>query len=206
MLISYALCNRESDLPGRTGRGSFLTMLVGFFVLFFASFGFADSAASDSAFFGEYEIKAGFIYRFLSFVSWPADSVSDTITIGIVGSNPFGDAFSAVEGTTVGHQVVKVSYFDNIKDHETLRKCQILFISGDVPDRDVQQLLGMFAGSPTLTVGESPGFIDKGGMIGFTRRDRRRIGIEINVSATERSGLTVRSMLMRIAVRMIKDQ
>ncbi len=159
-------------------------------------------AGGDAPFFREYEIKAGFIYRFISFVSWPEDHLQDTITIGIVGENPFGDAFNSIEGEEVGDHVVRVRYFRADTDYEELKSCQILFVAG-LPDRALKDLFEALSDSPVLTIGDSRGFIDKGGMIGFTQQERRRIGIEINTVATKQAGLTVRSMLKRIAGRII---
>ena len=167
-------------------------------------YGEPTTVSMDSTVFGEYEIKAGFIYRFISFVSWPEESVGDVITIGILGPNPFGDAFAAIEGSIVGDRRVEIAYFDRDTDYEVLKRCQILFIS-DLPDGRLRALFDALSDSPVLTIGESRGFIDRGGMIGFVRQDRRRIGIEINVTAAQTAGLTIRSMLKRIAGRIIRE-
>lgn len=165
----------------------------------------AATALSDAPAFGEYEIKAGFIYRFLSFVSWPEDTLENgTITIGILGRNPFGNAFRSIEGSTVAGRVVKVRVFGHDADTEALRSCRILFISSSLEKRQ-QDILKALGGSPTLTVGDSKRFIDNGGMIGFVSRDEERIGFEINAAATSRAGLTIRSMLKRIAIRIINE-
>ncbi len=164
----------------------------------------AGSAATEAPFFREYEIKAGFIYRFISFVSWPEDQPQDTITIGIFGENPFGDAFKSINGETAGDHVVRVKYFRADTDYEELKSCHILFIA-DLKDDALKDLFEALSDSPVLTIGDSRGFIDKGGMIGFVRQDRRRIGIEINTAATKQVGLTIRSMLKRIAGRIIES-
>jgi hypothetical protein len=165
----------------------------------------SSSASSEASLYGEYEIKAGFIYRFISFVKWP-DALPDTgvITIGIFGANPFGDAFRSVKGRSAADRVVQVRYFDRSTHVDALQECHVLFIT-PLPDAEFQHLLAALAGSPVLLVGDSPGFVDKGGMIGFIRQDRRRIGIEINVKAADHAGLQIRSMLKRIAARIIED-
>jgi len=54
----------------------------------------------------EYRIKAAFLYNFAKFVEWPAQafkSPSDPIVIGVLGTDPFGDALAeAVAGKTLG--------------------------------------------------------------------------------------------------------
>jgi hypothetical protein len=165
----------------------------------------ADESESTNPTFGEYEIKAGFIYRFLSFVSWPDNLPNDgTITIGILGRNPFGNAFKSIEGSTVNDRVVQIRLLSGNADITELKSCQVLYLSSSLEKRQ-QDILKAIGNHPILTVGDSRGFIDNGGMIGFVRRDRDRVGIEINVSATGRAGLTIRSMLKRIAVRIITE-
>ena len=165
----------------------------------------ASASASQDPAFGEYEIKAGFIYRFLSFVSWPEPLPDEgTITIGILGRNPFGNAFKSIEGSTLGNRVVRLKYLSGDADIAEIKRCQILYISPSVEKRQ-QDILKAIGDLPVLTVGDTRGFIDNGGMIGFVSRDRERIGIEINAAATGKAGLTIRSMLKRIAVRIINE-
>ncbi len=185
----------------RSCRVSALVVMAGLFCL--QGTVSAESSAQATPYFGEYDIKAGFIYRFISFVSWPDAHISSgTITIGILGANPFGNAFDSVEGSVVGGREVKIRCFAEGVDYEEIKSCQILFIAS-LKDDDLKALLAAIADSPVLTISDSPGFIDKGGMVGFVRNRKRQIGIEINTTATSRGGLTIRSMLKRIAGRII---
>ncbi|HAS82788.1 MAG TPA: hypothetical protein DCS43_08985 [Verrucomicrobia bacterium] len=161
--------------------------------------------SSGNESFGEYEIKAGFIYRFLSFVAWPEDQPEgDVITIGILGKNPFGNAFDSIEGSKIGNRVIKIRCFGSDAGIEDLKKCQLLYISASIEKR-LQEILKALEGSPALTIGDRGGFIDQGGMIGFVSRENEQVGIEINAAAASRARLTIRSMLKRIAVRIIDD-
>jgi len=163
------------------------------------------AAMVDDASFGEYEIKAGFIYRFLSFVSWPDNLTDDgTMTIGILGKNPFGNAFHSIDGRTVGNRVVKVRFFGSDAEIKDLKDCQLLYVSASI-DKRLQEILKALENSPVLTIGDRRGFIDQGGMIGFVSRGKDQLGIEINVAAANRVHLTIRSMLKRIAVRIIDE-
>lgn len=161
------------------------------------------SASMAGQSFGEYEIKAGFIYKFISFVSWPEDTPdSGAITIAILGRNPFGDAFKSIDGSTAGGRTVKVKYLGSNTDYNNLKNFQILFISASEKTR-LQAVLEAVENSPVLTIGDVDGFIDKGGMIGFIRKEGNQIGIEINDDAAHKARLSIRSMLKRIAVRII---
>jgi hypothetical protein len=54
-----------------------------------------------------------------------------------------------------------------VKSRDELRACQILFV-GLTSDIQMQEWLRIAGQLGILTVGESPGFAAKGGMIGFT--------------------------------------
>ena len=201
--VIYASANflfaRRSSMPCL---GVFLVMAFPF--VFMPLLHAETAPALTSSAYSEYEIKAGFIYRFISFVSWPEDSLGGTITIGIYGPDSFGNAFSEIQGRVVGGNTVQVVRFGLDAEMEQLKACQILFL-GDIPMSRLEAVVHALSGSPVLTVGDSRKFVDKGGMIGFVNLDRRRIGIEINASAAARSGVTIRSMLKRIAGRIIEE-
>ena len=175
-------------------------LLLFAFLLMPASAGTVVVAAPS---FAEYELKAGFIYKFLSFVSWPDDQPDDgTITIAILGKNPFGDAFKALEGRTIGSRVVKIKSFSRDADYEEFKSCQVIYISASEEKR-LKDIFKAIGNSSILTIGDSKKFVDKGGMIGFVKKQKKRIGIEINNVAVTRANLEIRSMLKRIAVRII---
>ena len=161
------------------------------------------SLSAYSGSFREYELKAGFIYRFISFVSWPEPhDDSGTVTIAILGKNPFGDAFKAVEGTIVNDRVVKIRFFGSGANYEDLKSCQLVYICSSEEKR-LSTIFKTIGKHSVLTIGDSKGFVDKGGMIGFVEKRKRRIGIEMNNVAVSNANLTVRSMLKRIAVRIV---
>ena len=184
-------------------RNRYVIRKVGFLLLLLLLPLLTATQATTAPCFGEYEIKAGFIYKFISFVSWPKGLPDDdTITIGILGKNPFGDAFKSVDGSTVGSSVVKIKFFSNDANYEELKACQILYISPS-EEKKLKDILKAMDHSPTLTVGDSKDFVDKGGMLGFVGKENGRIGIAINSGAASKACLTIRSMLKRIAIRVI---
>jgi hypothetical protein len=154
--------------------------------------------------FDEYQIKAGFIYRFLSFVSWERQQTDDTITIGILGNNPFGKAFDTINGSSFGTKTIAIERIPDTSDLKRIRSCDIVFVA-IADNAKVKRTLNDLANSSTLTIGDSKDFIDQGGMIGFVDKPDGKIGIELNIGAARRDGLTIRSMLKRIAVRIIND-
>src|SRR5688500_15173148 len=76
----------------------------------------------------EYPVKAAFLYHFVEFVEWPAGSPlhPSTITIGVLGRDPFGDVLDkAVFDKVVAGRTLVIRRFAGL---EGLEACHILFI------------------------------------------------------------------------------
>lgn len=56
---------------------------------------------------------------------------------------------------------------------------------------------------PVLTVGDSSGFAEAGGMIGFLLQDNR-VRFDVNLPSAQRSKLRVSSNLLRVARRVLE--
>ncbi len=154
----------------------------------------------------EYQIKASFLYKFLLFVEWPekvTEQPEDTIIIGILGKDPFGDAFIPVEGQPIKGKTLIIKRFNDDASYKSLLKCHLLFISTSFKE-SMNEVLNSLKDHPVLTVGESKDFFSSGGMIHiFTKQNR--IVFEINKSEAERVGIKVRSKLLRVAVHVVGD-
>jgi hypothetical protein len=154
--------------------------------------GYAQEAAS------EYEVKAAYLFNFLKFVDWPDEAFSDPlapIVIGVVGENPFGNALpQVVIGKTVrGRDLV----IRNYRAGEDLRGAHILFISESEKKR-WPVIFAALRGSSVLTVSDTEGFLESGGMIQFLLEDGR-VRFAINVEAAGRARLKMSSKLLSLA-------
>ena len=145
----------------------------------------------------EYPVKAAFLYHFVEFVEWPQASPLPpaTVTIGIVGRDPFGDVLDqAILEKMVAGRTLAIRRFASV---EALEPCEILFISSSEMAR-LPKILARLQQSPVLTVGEADRFARRGGMIGFFFEDGR-VRLEVNRAAAERSGLRISSKLLAVA-------
>ncbi len=155
----------------------------------------------------EFRIKAGFLYKFLFFAHWPKSVVKSpekTVTIGIIGSDLFGDVFKIVEGERVEGKTLEIRRYAANADPEFLRRCRILYISRDLKD-DVSRILRILEGYPVLTVSEVGGFGYAGGMINFVTHENK-VGFEINVGAADKVGIRISSKLLRVAVNVTETK
>ncbi len=146
----------------------------------------------------EYQVKAAYLFNFLKFVEYPSESFEDPlapIVIGVVGDDPFGNALpQVVIGKTVQGRDLVIHLY---RDGEDLRGAHILFISASERKR-LPMILSSLRGSSVLTVSDTEGFLEAGGMIQFLN-ENNRVRFAINVDATSRVNLKMSSKLMSLA-------
>jgi len=164
----------------------------------------ADAQAQDLADSSEYLIKAGFIFNFAKFVEWPAAAFAQQespIVIGVLGTDPFGSIIDRiVEDKKIGTRgfvVKRLKWSKELKDLKDLRDVKILFVSSS-EKAHIDEIVQLVKGLPILTVGETPGFAERGGMIRFTLEDNR-VRFEINVEAAREADLNISSRLLTLA-------
>ena len=160
----------------------------------------ADAQAGDAD-SSEYLIKAGFIYNFAKFVEWPSATFSQPdspIVIGVLGTDPFGNVLDRiVEDKKIGSRGFVVKRFKWGKNLKELKDCKILFVSAS-EKAHIDEILLSVKGLPILTVGETPGFAERGGVIRFTLEDNR-VRFEVNVDAAHQAELNISSRLLTLA-------
>jgi hypothetical protein len=146
----------------------------------------------------EYQVKAAFLFNFAKFVEWPADAFSTAdapLQVCILGQDPFGRDFEQViEDKTVNGHRLEVAHPDGVPQ---ARACQILFIASSEKARLREILLGL-KGACVLTVGDTPGFAQLGGIINFVL-DENRVRFEINQKAAEQVHLKLSARLLTVA-------
>lgn len=147
--------------------------------------------------YGEYQVKAAFLYNFGKFVDWPvtAEDSGKPLVISVFGTDPFGPVLDRiVQGRLVRGRSVIIRRPIRI---EELLPCQILFVSSSEKGR-MPTILHALDGASVLTVGEMEGFLQLGGMIGFVV-ENDKVRFEINEDAARRNGLRISSKLLTLA-------
>jgi len=145
----------------------------------------------------EYHVKAAFLYNFAKFVEWPpgVPGAPSSIAICVLGQNPFG---GMLEDTVSGKNVeAKTFVVRRVSDGKAAALCQILFVSSSERMR-LAALLGELRTAHVLTVGESDGFIEEGGIVNL-KLDSGKIQIQININAADQAGLRISSKLLSLA-------
>jgi hypothetical protein len=175
----------------------------------------------------EYQLKAAFLFNFISFVDGdrfnlpPEEAKSDKpkppIVIGIIGKDPFDNAFDLLKGKEVKDRPVTVKRFKSLEEYKgadghipeqhpdlaAIKACHVLFISPSEKDR-LKNLINPLRTAGILTVADVPGFLEAGGMINFVIEDNK-VRFDVNSAATARGKLEIRSKLLRLARNVKND-
>lgn len=151
----------------------------------------------------EYQVKAAFLYQFLSFVEWPAAALAgtrDTMVVGVVGETPMAAALEPLAGKPVRGRSLVVRPLRDLKSPGVLH---VLFAGASARNR-VASALQAVKGTSVLTIGETEGFARLGGMINFVIVDGK-VRFEINPRAAEEAQLRISSKLLRLA-RIVEEK
>jgi len=191
-------------------------LLIALVLMFLGSFTVSEGySATQSAQYKEYEVKAAFMYNFLKFVDWPEGKTAkggNQIIIGIIGEDPFGSAADVLKDKKVEDRDVVIKRFEGFqqlkekgkKDElEALKTCHLLFICPS-EKKITSEIIDFVKNDGVLTVGDTSGFIETGGAISFFLEENK-IRFNINLESVEKSGLKIRSQLLRLAKKVIKN-
>lgn len=146
----------------------------------------------------EHQVKAAFLYNFAKFVEWPIEAFAtpaSPLQLCVLGEDPFGsDLKDIVKGKVVAGHEVEVLNPDNLQQ---CKNCHILFVSPSERAR-ARQILEALQDKSVLTIGDTKGFAEQGGMINFVL-ENDRVRFEINLKAAERARLRISSKLLNVA-------
>jgi len=163
-----------------------------FFILSQVLF-FSQSNAGENSI--EYKIKAGYLYNFTKFITWP-ENETETFNICILGHDPFGSVIDPIEKRTVKKKPIRLF---RIKAADEAKDCHIVYLSSSSRAQlNLPRLLTITTISPLLTVGEEKQFVQRKGMISFFQRDGK-VKLHINLKTLRESGLDVSAKLLEIA-------
>ena len=151
----------------------------------------------------EYQVKAAYLYNFAKFVEWPArefPTPEAPIRLCILNDRSFEAELSPiVKGKTVAGRPVSVI---SVQDGEQSRSCHILFINSSQSAR-ARRILEVLRPASVLTVGESPKFVEEGGIINFILQDDH-VQFQVNHKAANGAGLHISSRLLSVAKLVIE--
>ena len=168
---------------------------LSFYIILFLSMLMSSLANSAGNVSSEYKLKAALLYKLTKFVEWPADQQNKKVFgLCVLGDNPFDQLLETLESRKVAKKAISVHYFElseAVKDD-----CDLVFISYS-KQAFLKSILENLKGKPVLTVGDSNGFSDQGGVIELTSGNR--IGFKINIKRARENGLKIAAPLLQLA-------
>jgi len=138
----------------------------------------------------EHEVKAAFLFRFLSFMEWPQAS-SAPIVIGLVGADEIAAELERlVPGRTAQGRPVAVR---RLKPGESPAGVHVVMVGRGEAER-----IAPLARQGAFVVGESEGALDRGAAINFLV-DEGKVRFEVSLPAAERSKVRISSRMLAVA-------
>lgn len=170
---------------------------LGFSVVLSALCAYTTCASAQDESRSEFLVKAAFLYHFAKFVEWPAGSLAadqNSITLCVLGTDPFKSALDTIEGKQVQGRTLAV---ETVSELTPDTRCHLVFVSTSESER-LEEILFVLANHPALTVSDIDGFAQHGGVIGLVKA-KDKISFEINLQAAKEAGLKLSSSLLRLA-------
>ena len=156
----------------------------------------AQPAGADEA-----TVKAGFVLNFIKFTQWPAARATPGAPLRLcaLSDTALPGALELLEGRLVSGRPIGVRRRVPPTD---LRQCDAVFLGeGDAPALD--GVLRQLGSAPVLTLGDLPGFVAAGGMIGL-RIESDRVRFDVNLAVAQRSGLALSSQMLQLAGQVLR--
>ncbi len=142
-------------------------------------------------------LKAKLTYNLARFAQWPAAtfaSPTDPLVICVAhASDTVAAAFSALQGQLVAGRPITVV----LRPEGAIRPCQVLFVQ-DMGARGGPTWPAFSAGAAALTIGDSEGFVSRGGMVELVNvNDALRFDVNLKNLRTAQIGLS--SQVLKLA-------
>ena len=145
----------------------------------------------------EYQVKAAYLYKLLSFVDWPAGSLPPPgapLNLCVVGDDPFGSVLDqAAQNQKVDGRSLLVRRIATVSKSSD---CQVLYIAGS-KRQSVANALQAVKGAPSLTITEASEA--RGSIVQFVVKEGR-VRFTIDVTAAAQNGLTISAKLLSLAL------
>ena len=143
----------------------------------------------------EYELKAGFLYNVLKFVSWPdAAPAVPVLTIAVVAPAPIPEFATTISGRIVKGRTLTVGMHD---DAATAGDAAVVFVTADAAGQ-LPRVLKEVEGRPVLTVAEEGADGSAQAIIALAIAETK-LTFDVNLDAAQRARLQLDSNLLALA-------
>jgi hypothetical protein len=152
----------------------------------------------------EYLAKANYLANFPSFVEWPPQSLPAghaPFLVCVFGDFSFGTSLAeSTRAAQFQERHVEVRW---VRKPQDLLFCQIVFVSRS-ERKGYNRALDVVRGRMILTIGETPDFLDAGGILSFSGQPSA-IQFDVNLGAAKTAQLQISSRLLALARRVVNQ-
>lgn len=145
----------------------------------------------------EHQVKAAFLYRFLSYIEWPAESLDAApapLVIAVLGAD---EVHAELHALVAGRQAQgRPLVVRRLKEGERPARAHLVFVGR----RAAAALPGLAGVHGQFLVADWPGALEQGAMVNFVPVDGR-IRFEAAPDMAERRGLRISSRMLAVALR-----
>lgn len=144
----------------------------------------------------EHEVKAAFLFKFLSFVEWPQEALGEgPIVIGVFAADDVAvELRNIVPGRSVqGHPVT----VRRLREGESVAGVHLIFFGGGETPR-LREVQRVAPTQPLLVVCDWDGALDQGAVVNFLRGEGR-VRFEVALDAAERRNLRISPRMLSVA-------
>lgn len=146
------------------------------------------------AYNSELDLKAVFIGRFSKFITWPKKS-REKFIITVIDTNPFDNKLDKLyKDKKIKNKPIEIRYVTSIDE---IKESDILFITIKNP-KEIKKVLEYARKNSILTVSDSDGFAQRGGIIQIDFV-MRKVKLKINNIASKEANLKISSSLLNIS-------
>ncbi|MDX8376590.1 MAG: YfiR family protein [Mariprofundales bacterium] len=145
----------------------------------------------------EYQVKAAFIGHFSHFIQWPEQDSNTPLELCVFAPLEYQNIFELLSSKHTKR--LKLNYYTQSTpiNNASLSACHILFFTKNFSSIQ-NNIIKMMQLNPILTIGETKGFANNGGIIEF-RVERQKIRFSINLDAARVKKIVISSRLLRLA-------
>lgn len=158
----------------------------------------AQNAASEA----EYQVKAAFLYKFLTFVEWPDPAFErqdSALVIGVLGADTLAQELSRIVATRAAHG--RSVIVQRLREGDPAAGLHVLFVGRSSSHR-LPQIVASTRGQPLLTIGESDDAFGGGSTINFVVVDDK-VRFDVALHRAEQAGLRISARLLSVARKVL---
>jgi hypothetical protein len=145
----------------------------------------------------EQDVKAAFLFKFLSYIEWPGSALGNPenpLVIGVLGAEEVCASLKQiVQGRQAQGRPIDVRC---LKEGKSVAGVHMLFVGKP----DAEQLRDLSKQSGVVLVSEVKDALDRGASINFVRVGEN-VRFEVALDAAARSGLKISSRMLTVALR-----